>query len=359
MKTVLIIDHIYHKKTKSTDFLTDILKKEYFVERVFYSPFSNTFNKTVGIEYDVLILFQMPLKLKYINEHFKYKQGNFFPMYDGCGEESDEFWLEYKSFNIINFSRTLHSRLKDLGLSSYYIQFFLKPYEVNNFGNKESAFFWQRVDRINSNYLNDIFDKFNIKNVHIHMDVDPDNHELLPIPEFEKNKKYEYSRWFEKKDQLIDVVSKSAFYFAPRAFEGIGMSFLDAMANGRCVVALNKPTMNEYIVDGENGILFSEDAKTISSFYDIEKIQKNTIEYIRHGYEKWEKEKNNINQWIQNVPVIDKKRIKRVEQKENYEKMIYVWHFFILGKTKQKEWYVFGKIKIWSKFVDIFKKFII
>lgn len=34
------------------------------------------------------------------------------------------------------------------------------------------------------------------------------------------------------------------------------MSFLEAMAMGLCVVAPNAPTMNEYIRDGVNGLLY-------------------------------------------------------------------------------------------------------
>ena len=35
------------------------------------------------------------------------------------------------------------------------------------------------------------------------------------------------------------------------------MHFLEAMAMGKCVVAHDDATMNEYIKDGENGILFN------------------------------------------------------------------------------------------------------
>ena len=46
---------------------------------------------------------------------------------------------------------------------------------------------------------------------------------------------------------------------APRRKEGIGMAFLEAMAMGKCVVAHDDATMNEYIVDGESGLLVDFD----------------------------------------------------------------------------------------------------
>ena len=49
------------------------------------------------------------------------------------------------------------------------------------------------------------------------------------------------------------------FFSLPRPAEGIGHSFIEAMALGHCVVAADRPTMNEYIRDGVNGLLYDPD----------------------------------------------------------------------------------------------------
>ena len=41
------------------------------------------------------------------------------------------------------------------------------------------------------------------------------------------------------------------------------MAFLEAMAMGMCVVAENQPTANEYILSGQNGILYGGDQEKI------------------------------------------------------------------------------------------------
>ena len=56
-------------------------------------------------------------------------------------------------------------------------------------------------------------------------------------------------------EMTIDML-KSTIYIASRPYEGIGMSFLEAMADGRCVVAHDNTTHNEYIEHGKNGFLF-------------------------------------------------------------------------------------------------------
>jgi hypothetical protein len=52
------------------------------------------------------------------------------------------------------------------------------------------------------------------------------------------------------------MTSKANVFFAPRAREGIGMAFLEAMARGQCVVANHAPTHSEYITHNVSGVLF-------------------------------------------------------------------------------------------------------
>ena len=77
------------------------------------------------------------------------------------------------------------------------------------------------------------------------------------------------------------------------------MSFLEAMASGRCVIAPDYPTMNEYIKNGETGFLYNYKKPELLTILNVREIQKNTAEYIKQGYEKWEKEKYKIFDYIE------------------------------------------------------------
>lgn len=112
-------------------------------------------------------------------------------------------------------------------------------------------------------------------------------------------------------------MSKMLQYIAPRDFEGIGMSFLEAMAMGRCVIAPNNPTMNEYITDGFNGILYELDNPKINKKYNIKSIQENTKKYIQQGYLKWSEEKNKILDYI-NLPVQTNNKLLKQFKYQNY-----------------------------------------
>ena len=100
---------------------------------------------------------------------------------------------------------------------------------------------------------------------------------------------------------MYRAIDAAAFYIAPRVQEGIGMSFLEAMARGRCVVAADHPTMNEYIEHGKTGFLFQPDA-VIPLEYSKEQvriIQQNTRDFMQAGYEHWLVEKEQILDWVE------------------------------------------------------------
>lgn len=318
MKEMLYIRHAYHSKTKSNDFLIDILKKHYNITIFDIDPYTEDLKTTLKNlpkkDFDVLVLFQLPIAGTILKKYINFKKGIFFPMYDGAPQRTDKIWLSWKSFNIINFSRTLHLELTKIGLSSFYVQYFPTPkLNVLN-GEKNSAFFWQRLTHLNVNTIADILKALSIKNIHIHKVVDPMHNFIKPTDE---TFNIEYSEWYENKNNMLKDVENAAIYIAPRDFEGIGMSFLEAMAMGRCVIAPNNPTMNEYITNGFNGILYELDNPKINKKYNIKSIQENTKKYIQQGYLKWSEEKNKILDYI-NLPVQTNNKLLKQFKYQNY-----------------------------------------
>ena len=297
---MLYIGHNYHLKTKSTDFLFQIFKKEYELTYVTLNPYTNTYE---GIEdarknsYDALVVLQVTPELEFLTENFVFKQGIFIPMYDYIATQKYDAWEEYRTFKIICFSRTLHNQLIHRGYRSYYIQYFPKPVSNTNYGDPQSVFFWQRLEMININTVIDLFKDIRIDHIHIHKSLDP-NQKFIE-PENKGDIDISYSDWFESVSEMHAIMQQSAYYIAPRLYEGIGMSFLEAMAMGRCVIAPNTPTMNEYIEDGVNGILYDLNHVLPINIEDVRRIQKNAQEYIIDGYNNWERNKDSILEWIE------------------------------------------------------------
>lgn len=297
MKRLLYLNHCYHIKTKSNRFLSDIFEKEYDVTYISYNPENNSYggdevNKDTF--FDVIVLFQVVPSRSYLNSRFSYGQIVLFPMYDSFANRELDCFIEFKDCKIINFSSTLYDKLKKLGYKTYYIQYFPKPFQMD-FGDEKSVFFWQRIGKINIKLISKILDNSCINHIHLHKAIDPNQ-----IIDEEHVDKYRIttSEWLENADELKEIIAESAYYIAPRLYEGIGMGFLEAMAMGRCVIAPNYPTMNEYIINGFNGILYDVRKPQSIGQVDVRKIQLSSKTFIENGYKKWCEEQDNILKWV-------------------------------------------------------------
>lgn len=356
-KKLLYIGHKFHNKTKSTIFLQDLLKEKYDIEVFDFNPYTDDalthFNSLKDKKYDVLVLFQIMPDVEPLKKVIDFKQGVFFPMYDSAVTEFDGRWFQYKDFNIINFSKTLHEKLLSFGLSSFYIQYFQPPCENINLGDEHSIFFWQRLTSLNFNFIKKLFNKMDVKHLHIHKSPDPKQKFVEP-----KDVKYEitYSTWYERKEDMLKDIEKAAIYIAPRYFEGIGQSFLEAMAMGRCVVAVNNPTMNEYITHGETGILYTPHKKRIKPLenINIKKIQQNAVEYIKQGFKNWEKDKYQIFDWIETQPDINEELVKNSMKNLKFISKHYLFGFVPILWVVEKQFDNTKSYKLFN-FIELFK----
>ncbi|MCX6762159.1 MAG: glycosyltransferase, partial [Candidatus Moranbacteria bacterium] len=300
-KKIAYIGHSYHNKTKSTEFLINYLKQSYDVKVISDEswqgkPFPDL--SFIDDSYLGVIFFQL-LPPRDILDKIDNNNIMYFPMYGGVRLDH-KFWNDLQDLKIANFSRTLHEKLKRWGFESMYIQYF--P-EVQKFipGEKEEVFFWQRLTKLNINVITKLFGKEKLK-IHIHKGIDPYEKFVEPSQEDEKKFQITYSDWFESRDEMIEkiggLIKQKGIYVAPRDLEGIGMSFLEAMAMGKAVIAVDNPTMNEYIDHGKTGYLFDLKNPKKIDLSNIEQVQKNAFDFMREGRKKWEKDKEKIIDFI-------------------------------------------------------------
>jgi hypothetical protein len=307
MKRLLYIGFNFHQKTKSADFMIQLLRERYEVE-LYWVNISET-NPYSEIEshagdYDTLLCWQAMPPVKLLNQFVSYKRAVLMPMADACPSiRNIVSWYPYRNFQIISFSKALHDKLKIAGFSSHHFQYFPAVQPVEEMGDPTSAFFWTRGKKITCETVEKLAESSFIKKVHIHNAPDPN---IPPIPpSSDSTLSYTFSEWLEDKHELNRLIVKSACYIAPRIREGIGMSYLEAMAMGRCVIAPDNFTMNEYIRHGVNGLLY--DIKNLAPLEhaDIRKIQQNAIETIRSGHERWNVRKYEMLDLLEEDPKID------------------------------------------------------
>lgn len=358
-KKLVFIGHIYHKKTNSANFFLELLKSKYEVYHMIYDSKTKKISgdeAAYSEKFTVLVLYQEPAPVKLLKKKFDFEYGVYVPMYDGTGEASDQFWLGYKEFNIINFSRTLHKRLFNMGLSTHYIQYFPPNAPSMIRGKDDKAFFWQRRDNINIHTVCSLLEQTPVKKIHIHKAVDPGHHYIEPTKIQKKIYEFSYSSWYEKKEDMVKDIEDAGVYIAPREYEGIGMSFLEAMAMGKCVIAPDHPTLNEYIVHGVNGYLYDlNNVKPIEEL-EIKKIQKNAYAFICKGYQQWNKRKYYILKWLEEDPKIDKKRLKQMYKGKQMTGRHYLAGKILLIAQDGETFRLFGIFKISEDTVMRMKK---
>ncbi|MDD2905823.1 MAG: glycosyltransferase family 4 protein [Sulfurimonas sp.] len=266
MKKVAYIGHSFHQKTLSTEFFINILKTKYHVDCYWTLPSSYQADLIVfdlnEKNYESLVFFQVLPKVEEL-EKLLCKNIILVPMFDNDLTMTYAQWSEYFNYKFINFSKNLYDKFKFFGFKkNVYLQYApevpaldLKNAKVE----KAKIFFWQRSTQINWKLLKNIIDFSQVESVHLHrVENEAAKDTWFEMPSEEDRKKYNVtlSSWFDTKDELLNIMNECDVFIAPRSFEGIGQTFLEAMALGKCVISPNFPTMNEYINNGINGILF-------------------------------------------------------------------------------------------------------
>lgn len=306
---IIFITHSYHKKTRSYDFIVDYLKNFYDVEILFDEKWDTGKEvnwSSLNNDYKAVIIFQMFPNFK---DFKKITNDNivFLPMYDHVKKWDFEKWYICKDIKIVSFSKTLYKKLKKWGFKSIYVQYFVEPQEFSP-GIINEVFFWQRLTKININTLKIIFKNSDVK-IHIHKSIDPGQNFVQPTKEDEENFKITYSTWFDTKKEMDELIKSKGIYIAPRYTEGIGMGFLEAMSQGKIIIANNQPTMNEYIKHGKTGFLCNFKFPKAVNLSNLREIQQNTYNYSKEGYEKWLIERKNIINFIRQTPQKNKLKL--------------------------------------------------
>lgn len=296
---IAYIDHISHKQTGSTEFFTKLLDKNFEVKKYWHNgrSFTKILKKIKMSNFDVVIFFQyLPnfCELRKLNSKIVY-----IPMYDySVVWQTNFFWwcLSKMSVSIISFSTTLGSIINEFNFRSIIVQYFPdqeKKIVLPEFS-EIKVFFWDRggwslrfISKfIAKNYISSFIYKGNSKN------------KLFRI-----TANFKHIANNDNKEAYLNSLNESNVFFATRDYEGIGMSFLEAMQKGMIVISKDNPTMNEYIVNGFNGFLLkNEEVILILKKTKLKEISFNASHSIYNGKKKWSTDSIRIITFIKTIP---------------------------------------------------------
>lgn len=294
--TLAFVDHSFHKFSRSGDFLRTLFSDRF--EIVDYWDDAWQGGQSVPVneinKHEYVFFFQSIASLRDLRQ-IRAKMV-WAPMYDS--EKFDHlYWkvLANLPIKIISFSKKIHEQCVRYGVDFLPVQYYKNsrdwtlpvPQEGNHF------FFWYRGD----------IGFEDIKRIVRSDDVDSFIYKSTPDPKRKRESisaedKVLYKMEIIEADfipiqEYRNLLSRSNIFIASRRKEGIGMSFVEALAAGHCVVGYNDATMNEYIEDDTNGYLFDEKSPMLD-FSNSNEVRTRSIGRAHKGYEMWKKDAERI-----------------------------------------------------------------
>ena len=297
---VAYVDHGYHDKTKSTQFIFEFLRRnsanvDVFSDHSLIGEAGVDPKRVLEGNYDLIVVFQMERIAEWVARRVP-ERLVFIPMYDGARDLEDDYWKIFKNSRILNFSYTLHEKLQRIGVPSLLVQYFPDPSAFARVDFSElHGFFWQRRQEIAWPLIKRLIGTARFRGLTLHLALDPGAGDpQVPSDDEVRVFNVALSRWQDDRAAFDQLMERSNIYFAPRTCEGIGMSFLEAMARGQCVVAPDGPTMSEYMTHGVSGLLYNENAPHALDFGKAAEIGAAARRNVEHGFVKWQKDQQEI-----------------------------------------------------------------
>jgi glycosyltransferase involved in cell wall biosynthesis len=186
------------------------------------------------------------------------------PMWDNVAVNwvSDEWWASLpKSLRVVALSEKVAQKAGKAGLPTLSLRYHKDPslFDEVSWRNGRTLFYWNRTGLFGPNFMKKLCTILDVQELYFRGSVDPkiagDAAYDLPS-KIGKTIVHKVSR-FDSQEDYFELLRRCNLYLAPRALEGVGLTFLEAMAGGCTVMAYNAPTMNEYIRHGEDGLLFN------------------------------------------------------------------------------------------------------
>ena len=182
------------------------------------------------------------------------------PMWDSARWWKQRQWDRLpKALRVVAFSNATARFAEAAGLPTLRLKFYK---DVDQFPaarwDRRVLFYWNRTGMVNRAFLAKICAVLDVDRVLFRPQIDPRIPEMAHYipPEHLGRARVEVIADVTTRDACWAKMREANIFIAPRLYEGAGMTFLEALAQGCAVFAHDAPTMNEYITSGEDGFLF-------------------------------------------------------------------------------------------------------
>ena len=249
---ILVVDHPYHRFTRSFDFITGPLAARHELETVYHNTYESDLPPLKLDAYDAHLFLQVPPKHPHPN-------CTWVPMYDSVALSRRGVFhpLDLPNLKHLCFCKRLYDEVSRCGVAARYFQYWPTPRAIVDYA-EPALFFWYRTPSLTWEDVKRVIGDFKLARVFIKNDPGP-GFEKIVIPDADRRRyRIRECDSFMPREEYEKVLAEHNITIASRPYEGIGRTTLELMSRGYCVVALDRPTANEYLAHNATGILMPE-----------------------------------------------------------------------------------------------------
>ncbi len=189
------------------------------------------------------------------------------PMWDQARGYDQNWWNNLpKNLRVVAFSEEVYKKANAANLPCLRITYYKNPtdFQPVSWNNGNILFYWNRTGMIGPEFIEKLCAATQAKKLVFLGTIDPRIDEAMSYELPSKIGNTAVTK-IDASDRtsFLRNISEANLFVAPRISEGVGMTFLEAMARGCAVFAYDGPTMSEYIINGKNGVLFQTEYKSL------------------------------------------------------------------------------------------------
>lgn len=287
------VGHSFHEKTGSTLFLQDLLATAFDVTTIWDESWrtgappltAQTINATRP---EHLVLFQRLLgRAEYAK--LQCRNVTWIPMHDGIGYGSHWRGWRRSGMKVLCFCAMDRDYFGSLELDTLRVQYAPAPLPEHERTSEArlSVFFWVRHDRIGWDTLKCLLGTQRPDRVVLRVAPDPGHAPVLPSQDDRRAYSVEIHEGWMDAAEYRRLLRGCSVFMAPRPSEGIGQALLDARALGLAAVAVNAPTMNEYLRHGVTGYLYDLAAPAPLDLSKLAQVRERSVADLAVVHESW------------------------------------------------------------------------
>lgn len=300
---ILFVDHECHLRTHSADFFLGIIASGNAVRTAYCKTAYDCRLAHDDIAWAELVIFW-----EFLPSRFEVgcvgKPCVFVPMYDNeWGSRFQWRRIALSGMAVLSFCDRLSEHARRCGVTNLLtVHYAIDPADfAGHSGDAATAALWERGD-VTLDTLKALFPKGVLRRT-VLLRRGAIAHTASPITESEREDwNIElHEGGFVSKEESRQITKDCGIYIAPRFAEGIGMAFLEALAAGKCVIAHDNATMNEYIEDGKSGILVDMRRPSVVDMGKVATVRANMPAVASSLHSRWLAERETIAPFLRRV----------------------------------------------------------